>query len=184
MDGDMSESTQQNTPAALEPGLNGSQEELAKTMGEFARRVVNGERTADLFGIGDNFINDVLNRAYRFYTSKSFDRAEVLLRGAIALDETRAYPHLLLGDIMLQQSQFAEALAVLERAAELEPKDGEILAKLGEARLRVGRIDEAVESLAHAMDGLAHDSRHYKRAGVLLEVARRSSRESEAAERA
>src|SRR5690554_3244788 len=61
-------------------------EALAEKIREFARRVVNGESTADLFGLGDEFIDDVVGRAYQFYGAKSFDNAETLLKGVIALD--------------------------------------------------------------------------------------------------
>lgn len=146
--------------------------ELAQKVGEFARRIVNGERTADIFGVDDGFIQSVIHQAYRFYVAQAFDKAEVLLRGAIVLDETQAYPHLLLGDIMLQGGQYPEAREEFERANNLNPEDGEVLAKLGEASLRVGQGEEAQRLLASAMELLPEDSRHHKRARVLLEVMR------------
>lgn len=155
--------------------------ELAVRMREFARRVVGGERTADLFGIGDGFLDNVVGRAYQFYGAKSFDNAATLLKGVIALDDTRAYPHLLLGDILLQKSDYDEAMRQFERAQELNPDDGETLAKLGEAKLRAGQTDEANRFLLAAMEVLPNGSRHHKRSSVLQNIAQCSGRETEAA---
>lgn len=158
-----------------------SQEEAVARMREFARRVVEGECKADLFGLGDGFIDNVVSRAYRFYRAKSFDNAETLLRGVIALDDTLAYPHLLLGDILLQRSAYDEALAQFERAQALNPDDGETLAKFGEAKLRAGEAEEANRYLLAAMDVLPSGSRHHKRSSVLQSIARRGGLETEAA---
>lgn len=155
--------------------------ELAEKMAAFAQRVLNGERTADLFGIGDGFIDDAVAQAYQFYGVKSFDKAETLLRGVLALDATRAYPHLLLGDILLQKSDYGAAMKQFERAHELNPEDGEILAKLGEAKLRAGHADEANRFLLAAIDVLPSGSQHHKRSSVLQNIAQCSSRETSAA---
>jgi|GEM_PF-5647632 len=155
-------------------------EALAEKIREFARRVVNGESTADLFGLGDEFIDDVVGRAYQFYGAKSFDNAETLLKGVIALDDTRAYPHLLLGDILLQKSQYDGAIQQFERALALDPDDGETLAKLGESKLRSGHAEEANRILLAAMAVLPDGSRHHKRSRVLQNIAQCSGRETQA----
>lgn len=186
MEQNLSESLEQTDSAApaesrkIEAEL--TSEELAKKMREFARRVVNGERTAELFGLGDGFIDDVVGRAYQFYGAKSFDNAETLLKGVIALDDTRAYPHLLLGDILLQKSQYDGAIQQFERAQALNPGDGETLAKLGESKLRSGQVEEASRILSAAMEVLPDGSRHHKRSRVLQNIAQRSGRETQATE--
>lgn len=163
-------------------GSGAGSPDLVVRMREFARRVVNGEPTADLFGLGDSFINDVVGRAYKLYGAKNYDNAEVLLKGAIALDETRAYPHLLLGDILLHKSEYEEAMQQFERAHELNPEDGETMAKLGEANLRVGQVEAANRHLDAAMNMLPAESRHYRRARVLRDVTERNGRETKAVE--
>lgn len=156
-----------------------SAEALAEKIREFARRMTSGEPTADLFGVDDAFIDDVVGRAYQFYGAKSFDSAETLLKGVIALDDSRAYPHLLLGDILLQKSQFDGATQQFERAQALNPDDGETLAKLGESMLRGGHADEANRILLAAMEVLPDGSRHHKRSAVLQRIAQCSGREAQ-----
>lgn len=150
-----------------------------KLIGEFARRVLDGEKTADLFGVDDHFISEVIDKAYKFYSSKSYEQAEVLLRGATALDETQAYPHLLLGEVLLQQSKFVGAVEELERARDIDGDSAETLAKLGEAQMRAGQRQTGRANLKAAMAELDEQSPHYKRAAALLEAAIGASSEGE-----
>jgi predicted Zn-dependent protease len=150
-----------------------TEDDVNETIGEFARRVMAGEKTADLFGVDESFVNGVVHRAYKLYVNKSLEQAEVLLRGATALDETQAYAHLLLGDILLQRARFSDAVEVLEKARELDEESAEILAKLGEAQVRAGKRKAAVATLEAAMDALAADSPHRKRSEALHHVASR-----------
>lgn len=161
-----------------------SEGDVSEMIGEFARRVMNGEKTADVFGVDDDFINAVVNRAYKFYVNKSFEQAEVLLKGATALDETQAYAHLLLGDILLQRAQFAEAVEALEKARDLDEASAETLAKLGEAQVRAGHREAAVATLEAAMDLLEDGSPHQKRSRALLEVTKPSAERTPAGEQA
>jgi lipopolysaccharide biosynthesis regulator YciM len=161
-----------------------SEDDVSEMIGEFARRVMNGEKTTDVFGVDDGFVHAVVNRAYKLYVSKSFEQAEVLLKGATALDETQAYAHLLLGDILLQRAQFVEAVEELEKARQIDGKSAEILAKLGEAKVRAGQRAEAVATLERAMDVLDGESPHRKRTEALLHVASRSGKNAPVGEQA
>lgn len=146
--------------------------EVDEMLGEFAKRVADGERTAELFGVDDGFLHAALQKAYQFYSDKRFDKAAALLRGVTALDCKNAYAHLLLGDVLLQQSEFDEAATMLERARELDPDNPQALAKLGESYVRLDRCEEAVIVLERALEALDEASSHHKRATVLLQVAR------------
>lgn len=166
------------------PGTAGEQArsaadtELEERFGQFARLILRGERVAEVVGVGDHFINDVLIRAYQLYCLGDLARAETLVQGAIALDETQAYPHLLLGDIFLQNKDYERAAEEFERARSLDPKNGEVLAKLGEARLRLGISAEAKQALVDALRLLPQKSRHHKRSHILLEVLQDKEREA------
>lgn len=151
-------------------------------IGEFARRVREGDSTADLFGVDDDFINAVVSRAYNCYAAKSFEQAEVLLRGATALDDDQSFAHLLLGDILLQGAQFSEAVEELEKARKLDGESAHILAKLGEAQVRTGRREDAVTTLQAALAVLDAESPHRKRTEALLHVASRNDESAEAGE--
>lgn len=151
------------------------QEEQDKTLVEFARRVMDGEKTADVFGLDDRFVDEVIQKAYNFYMDRKFEQAEVLARGATALDTTRAYPHKLLGDILLQRAAFEEAAEELEKALKSEPDHPMSLAKLGEAYLRLGRPDKATELLNQAKEEFEEAHPHLKRIEALLSTAQSQS---------
>ncbi len=160
------------------------EERVDEMIGEFTRRVIDGESTTDLFGVNEDFVNDVVNRAYQLYSNKNFDKAEVLIKGATVLDQTRAYPHLLLGDILLQRSQFADAVETLEKARHLDEQSPEILAKLGEAQVRLGEYQAAVATLEAALELLNEGSAHKKRTAALLKLAIREPTKARVAEQA
>ncbi len=151
---------------------------------EFTRRVMEGEKTADLFGVDDDFITVVVNKAYQFYANNGLDEAEVLLRGAAVLDQSLAFPHLLLGDILLRQAQYADAVDELSKACELDSDNAEALAKLGEAQVRATQYEAAVHTLKAAAEALPEESPHRKRAQALLEVAQRGGKRAEVEEQA
>ena len=145
--------------------------DVDERLAEFARRVRDGERTVDLFGLDDGFVDNVLHKAHQLYLDRCYDQAEVLVRGASALDETRAYPHLLLGDILLHRGRMAEAVEHLERAHQINPEEAATVSKLGEAYLRQGRRKDAQQMLQRAVDEFEEGSPHRRRASSLLEVA-------------
>ena len=154
--------------------------EVDELLGEFAKRVAEGERTAELFGIDDGFIYAALQKAYQFYSDRRYDKAAALLRGVTALDCKQAYGHLLLGDVLLQQAEFEEAAVSLERARDHEADNPQTLAKLGEAYVRLDRREEAVEALKMALEVSDEESPHHKRASALLEIAQAGTSSEEA----
>ena len=158
---------------------------LEEKVGEFARRVIELEPTADLFGIDEDLISLISHKAYQFYATKKFDEAEVLLRGLTSLDPNEPYTFLLLGDILLERKKFDEAGAMLAHAHKLDPENPYALLKLGEALVRVGRHAEAFSILEQAVELLDDETPHHGRASALLRVTtavRRQSGTVEAAE--
>jgi Flp pilus assembly protein TadD len=145
-------------------------EESDQKLAEFARRVVNGEKAVDVFDLDDGFIDGVLHRAHQFYAAGQYDEAAVLLRGAAVLDSGRMYPRLLLGDILLRDNAFEEAVEHLGRAHEVDPDNAVVMSKLGEAYLRLGQEERAMELLSRAVDALEEDTPHHRRATTMLSV--------------
>ncbi|QDG54280.1 tetratricopeptide repeat protein [Persicimonas caeni] len=155
----------------MEATTREANEEVETLIGEFASRVLEGKSAADLFGVDEDFVFDVVDRAYNLYLNKSYEKAEVLLRGATALDETQSYPFLLLGDVLLQRGYFADAAEVLSKAEALESESAEVAAKLGEAQVQAGQEEAAMVTLRRAMELLDDDSVHRPRTEALLNMA-------------
>ena len=106
----------------------------------------------ELFGCDEAFYTNVERTAYKLYQRSRYDRARVLLEGLIALTPTRAYPQLLLGDILLRQRSYDDARSILSRALAAQPRDPMTLCKLGEACVKAKDYDEARTHLARVIE--------------------------------
>lgn len=126
-------------------------------LGELATAIGSAERVVVLVpddGEALNFLGYLLAEAGR-----DLERAEALVRRAIALAGTRDGAHLdSLGWIALRAGRFDEAVALLEEAAALEPDDVTILVHLGDAYARGGRGAEAVATWRRAYQSAAADT--------------------------
>ena len=79
--------------------------------------------------------------------SKSIAQAVELAQTALALDESLADTHVLLGNIYLMKKQYAPAMEELEKAVSLNPNGADVNALLGLMLRYLGRAEEAVERL-------------------------------------
>ncbi len=93
---------------------------------------------------------------YRGITYERTDRwpqAEADLKRALELNPDHPYVLNYLGYSWIDQGiNLDEALALVERAVELQPRDGDITDSLGWAYYRLGRYEEAVEVLERAVE--------------------------------
>src|SRR5690606_37977444 len=69
----------------------------------------------------------------------------------VALDDSFPWGHRISGYVYLWQKQYEQALAEMELAVVLDPKDAWGLAALAEALSRVGRSEEAVRVVEQAL---------------------------------
>ena len=76
--------------------------------------------------------------------------AEAAYRACIASAEAAAQP--LLAVLLLQQSRFAEAVAILQPLQQQAPNDPDLAVNLSLALRRSGRVDEALELARHACE--------------------------------
>ena len=74
-------------------------------------------------------------------------RAEQLLRAAAKHDNELAEAHYQLGDMALRRGQGTEALAHLEKAAELAPRSAKVHFALSRAYRRLGKSTEASKEM-------------------------------------
>ena len=77
--------------------------------------------------------------------------AEEFARKAIALKPDLPLAHLLLGEVALARAQFPEAIAELNQERELNPLDGSVYDRLGDAYVRSGDDDKAQRELSRAV---------------------------------
>jgi len=83
--------------------------------------------------------------------SESIAQAVELAQNALALDESLADTHVLLGNIYLMKKQYAPAMEKLEKAVGLNPNGADVNALLGLMLRYLGRPEEAVERLEKAI---------------------------------
>jgi tetratricopeptide (TPR) repeat protein len=72
-------------------------------------------------------------------------------RKAIALQPQLPLAHQLLGEVALAQAQLPEAIAELDRERELNPLNGSVYDRLGDAYIRSGEDEKAQEALSRAV---------------------------------
>ena len=83
--------------------------------------------------------------------AKSIERAFELAQKSIAIDDSLAEPHELLGNVYLWKKQHEQAIAELERAISLDPNNADWLAGLGGILAWADRAEEAIEIIKKAM---------------------------------
>jgi adenylate cyclase len=93
---------------------------------------------------------DVINGWSRS-PSKSMEQAVRLAKKALAIDDSLADTHVLLGNIFLMKRQFKRAMAASEMAISLNPNGADVNALLGLMLRYLGRAEEAIEVLEKAM---------------------------------
>jgi len=83
--------------------------------------------------------------------SRSIAQSVELAQTALALDESLADTHVLLGNIYLMKKQYDPAMQALEKAVALNPNGADVNALLGLMLRYLGRSEEAVERLEKAI---------------------------------
>jgi tetratricopeptide (TPR) repeat protein len=106
----------------------------------------------DTLGIGAGAVDALERQAYRMYQAGRLDDTQVLAQGIVALDVTRPYPHLLLGDVYAQREQWDDAHASFEEAYRLGEASGLAAYKSGLALIQVGRAEQAERRLREAVE--------------------------------
>jgi|SRR5579864_2080224 len=86
-----------------------------------------------------------------FLRRNFFPIAEESVRKAIALDPTLPQAHLLLGEIALAHGQAADAIADFQDESSLNPLDGAVYERLGDAYIHAGDFDHAQQALDRAV---------------------------------
>lgn len=77
--------------------------------------------------------------------------AEESARRALALNPVLPQAHFLLGEVELAREQARDAIADFEKERELNPLDGAVYERLGDAYIRMGDFDRAQQALDRAI---------------------------------
>ncbi len=137
-------------------------------VGKLVARLKGGEPLAEILGVDEEILEALEGQAYLLYLRRHYDKADVLARGVLALDEERPLAHLIVGDVALAEFRFQEGARHLERTHELAPELQEVRGRLGECLMKAGRPGEARGHLEAAMGGpLSEEAR--RRCAALLE---------------
>ena len=114
--------------------------------------VHDGEPLHASIGIPSAAIDALEQQAYRLYRAGRLEETETMSRGIAALDATRPYPRLLLGDVSAQRQDWETALADFETALTLDASLGIAAFKCGEVLAHLERFEEAADMLECALE--------------------------------
>jgi adenylate cyclase len=106
--------------------------------------------------------------------AQSLGQAGELGQKAIALDDSLAWPHAVLGVVYVYKKQHEQAIAEGKRAIALDPNDARGYVNLGVILSYVGRAEEGIELIEKAMRlNPRHPPFWFMQLGALYRVARR-----------
>lgn len=119
---------------------------------EAAERLATGQSTlAEFMGLGRERLYEIANTAYGLMNAGKLEEAHVIYSGLVAADPFDSVFRCHLGAVELRRGRVAEAAAEFDAALRFNRANADALAGRGEARLRLGRIVEAVEDLRAAV---------------------------------
>jgi len=103
---------------------------------------LDSELAAAYMGLGWTYYNDWAMQWSR--DPQSLERAFALAKRAIALDDSLAPAHSLLGHVYLWKKQYEEAIAEKERAIAIDPNDADGYSDLAEVLIWGGKPEDAI----------------------------------------
>jgi Flp pilus assembly protein TadD len=120
---------------------------------EAAERLATGQSTlAEFVGLTREQLYEIAGRAYGLMNSGRLEEALVIYRGLVAADPTDSVFHCHLGAVELRRGRAAESESEFTAALRFNRANVDALSGRGEARLRLGRLGEAVEDLRAAAE--------------------------------
>ncbi|HJO03568.1 MAG TPA: sulfatase-like hydrolase/transferase [Acidobacteriota bacterium] len=115
--------------------------------------------------------NDLL-RARRLTVQNEPDKAEVALRRIIAADGGVVDAHQSLGNLLVAQLRYDEAIETFETALSMRPEDAALVLLVASTQRQAGRLDEAEKVLLDFIDILEPDARLYVSLGRIKQATR------------
>jgi tetratricopeptide (TPR) repeat protein len=119
---------------------------------EAAERLATGQSAlAEFIGLGRERLYELARTAYGLMNAGKLEEAHVIYSGLVAADPFDSVFRCHLGAVELRRGRTAEAVAEFDAALRFNRANADALAGRGEARLRLGRISEAIEDLRAAV---------------------------------
>jgi tetratricopeptide (TPR) repeat protein len=117
-------------------------------------KVTAGGDLAKYFGVSADQMQAFAALGLELFRQGRMNDAATVFRGMIALDDQSYCGHAGLGALALMQNSpdLDSAVKNLQRAAELNPDDPNVLATLGEALLRSARFEDAAAAFRRALN--------------------------------
>ncbi len=143
-------------------------EEDRQVVADMIRRMSDGAKLAEVFGLDNETMTGLEAQAYRLYRHGRFSQAQVAGRGVLALDADRTLTRFIMGDMALAEYRFAEAVEHLGHAFERSPEQLVIRARLGEALLKRGDRKSARPHLEAVVEGGDEGDDNVRRCRALL----------------
>jgi tetratricopeptide (TPR) repeat protein len=111
-------------------------------------RITTGGDLKNYYGLSSEHMDALAVLGFHLYRQGKLKEAETVFNGLIALDEQSFYGHAGLGTVALSQGSpdLQKACKHLEQAVQINPKDPNVHANLGEGLLRSARFKEAARS--------------------------------------
>ena len=103
---------------------------------------------------------ELLQRAYRAQMEGEFDQAVELYKDSLAIHPT-AEAHTFLGWTYHFQGKVEDAIAECKRAIAVDPDFGNPYNDIGAYLISLGRMDEAISWLEHAIRAARYEPRHF-----------------------
>ncbi|GEM_PF-2309109 len=142
-------------------------EEVAAAVAEESRP----GQLREVLGIDEGVLEAMEGYAHDLYRHGRFERAGTIIEGILALDHTRYYPYLLVGDIALQQGEWSDGARCFEAAINFcDDPTPMLFGKLGEAYVRDGEFQKSITCLTRAIELGETDDKYTKRSRALLET--------------
>lgn len=120
---------------------------------EAAERLATGQSTlAEFLGLGRERLYEIAVRAYGLMNSGRLEEALAIYRGLVAAEPSDSVFRCHLAAAELRRGRAAEAEAEFTAALRFNLANADALSGRGEARLRLGRVGDAVEDLRRALE--------------------------------
>ena len=128
----------------------------------------NGKAASKTGGASDAQILALLTEGHKAHLAGDVTFAEQRYREVLKLGPTAADAWHLLGVLCLKRGEAAEAVELIGRAIEIDPKPDQFHMNHGAALFHAGRVEEAEQAYRRAADRAPHNIEVYKNLSVLL----------------
>lgn len=143
---------------------------------QIATEIATSDSIASFVGMGEDELLAVEVMAHQLYLQGKYEQATEMVSGIVTMESKRYFPFLLLGDIAQKTGEEVQALQCFAAADALQPNNPNVLTKLGEAFLRTGQVQRAVEALSRVLAmNLPEEDDNRRRALVLSKIAARGA---------